>query len=131
MKSSTFLLDTSVLIEYGRELEAGKPGPAHATLDLVKNQRVYISPVTVAELLEGSDDEIATMQFLAGFQALTIGWQTAKRCALNQSRATQRMSENDAWQAALAVTGGHTLVGHDRAFERRPWLTYLDYAKAI
>jgi len=126
----TFLLDTSFLIDYENEVVAGVPGPATRTLGKIAGpSRLYISPVTVAELLEGAEDAVETERALAEYHATNIGWQAAKRCALNQSRAAHRMGENDAWQAALAVSGGHALVGHDKAFEKRPWLDYQDHMK--
>jgi predicted nucleic acid-binding protein len=129
MRAKTYLLDTSFLIDYGREIEEGTPGPAFATVAKMGAAKLYVTPVTCAELLEGSFDERETALTLSTYQQTTIGWQAAKRCALNQARATQRMGENDAWQAALAVVGGHILVGHDKAFDHRPWLNYLDHAK--
>ncbi|MBI4624872.1 MAG: hypothetical protein HY736_16855 [Verrucomicrobia bacterium] len=42
-----------------------------------------------------------------------------KRClldSLRQSRAGQRLGENDAWQVAVAECMDADLVGHDRAF---------------
>jgi predicted nucleic acid-binding protein len=130
VKPALFLLDTSFLIDLGREMDASEEGPAHRTLARLPAGRIFVSPVTVAELLEGAEDEVESDALLNKYHHLTIGTAAAHRCALNQSRATQRMGENDAWQAALAVTGGLTLVGHDRAFDRRPWLSYLDHAKA-
>ncbi len=100
------------------------------TLAKMGTAALYISPVTIAEILEGSEDPVATERALSEYHSTNIGWQSARRCALNQSRATQRMGENDAWQAAIAVNAGHSLVGHDRAFERREWLDYIDHRKS-
>lgn len=130
MSAKTCLLDTSFLIALEVETETKTPGPAMRTLEKLRGAKLYISPVTVAELLEGAEDMEETARALADYHQVAIGWQAAKRCALNQSRAAQRMGENDAWQAALAFTGGHRLVGHDHAFERKSWLDYLDYLKA-
>jgi predicted nucleic acid-binding protein len=130
MKPARCLLDTSLLIDYGQEIEEGKHGPATRTLERLGRARLYVSPVTVAELLEGAEDPSAAERFLTSYQQLTIGWSAALRCALLQARAARRMGENDAWQVALATHGGLTLVGHDRAFENRPGLTYLDHRKA-
>ena len=125
----TFLLDTSFLIDLEEETQTGETGPATRALIKMGAAPLYISPVTVAELLEGAEDAVVTERVLAEYHATTIGWQAAKRCALNQSRAAHRMGENDAWQAALAVSGGHSLIGHDKAFEKRPWLDYRDHRK--
>jgi len=126
----TFLLDTSFLIDLEDEAFSGEEGPATRMLERLGSARLYISPVTAAELLEGAVDEMESSRALSAYHQTTIGWQAARRCALNQSRSVQRMGENDVWQAALAVTGGHTLVGHDKAFDRRPWLDYRDHRKA-
>ena len=125
----TALLDTSFLIDFAEETAADVDGPARRTLATLGPCRLFVSAVTVAEFIEGADDEEAAQRFLAGFRCQTISWPAARRCALNQSRAARRMGENDAWQAALAVLSDHRLVGHDAAFEGRPWLDYLDHRK--
>jgi predicted nucleic acid-binding protein len=126
--SAGYLLDTSFLVDFERETAAGVAGPASRTLDrLPASARFYVSPVTVAEILEGADDAAETTRALATHQQQIIGWAVALRCAAQQGRATHRLGENDAWQAALAVGGGLTLVGHDKAFERVPSLAYLDH----
>ncbi len=123
------LLDTSFLIDLEEEAAAGEEGPATRLLTRLGAARLYLSPVTVAELLEGAEDAAGTARALAGYRQLTIGWAAARRCALNQSRAAQRLGENDAWQAALAMAGSMTLVGHDRGFRRPAGLAYLDHRK--
>jgi predicted nucleic acid-binding protein len=127
----TALLDTSFLIDLDDEAESGVVGPATRTLATLREYRLFISPVTVAELLEGAEMPEEAAKELATYQKQTIGWQAAQRCALNQSRAPRRMGENDAWQAALAALSGHRLVGHDVAFEGRPGLDYLDHRKYV
>jgi predicted nucleic acid-binding protein len=126
----TALLDTSFLIDLDAETAVGVDGPAMRTLEKLKGWRVFVSPVTVAELLEGAEDPLATARELAAYHSHTIGWQAAQRCAINQSRAPRHMGENDAWQAAVATVGRQRLVGHDRAFEGRAWLDYLDHRKS-
>jgi predicted nucleic acid-binding protein len=126
-----YLLDTSFLVDYERETVAGVPGPATRTINsLPASARCYVSPVTVAEILEGADDPAESTRALATYQQQTMGWAVALRCAAQQSRAPHRLAENDAWQAALAVGGGLTLVGHDKAFERVPGLIYRDHRAA-
>lgn len=130
MNPKTYLLDTSFLIALDAEVEARDVGPAMRTLASMRGAKVFITPVTVAEILEGAEDFVGAARSLADYHQTVIGWQAAKRCALNQSRAASRMGENDAWQAALAVMGGHTLVARDRGFERKPWLDYRDFSRA-
>ena len=113
------LLDSSFVIDLLNELAAGAPGPACACLGRNSRMRLWVSAVTVAEVLEGADDIEHVRRFLSRF-----GWQGlhhahATRVALLQRRATRRMGENDAWQAAVALEMHGFLVGHDpRAFSR-------------
>jgi len=129
MKPQKYLLDTSFIIDCGHEQAAGIMGPARRTMLGIDPRRAYVSPVTVAELLEGAVDREVTLRSIEKFRRQPIGEAVAHRCALNQQRSERRMGENDAWQAAIAVSSGHTLVGHDQAFKNRPWLDYLDYKK--
>lgn len=124
------LLDTSFLVDLEDETVAGVAGPATRTLAKLKGCRLFITPVTVAEILEGAVDPITTARELSAYRAHSIGWPAARRWALNQAHAARRMGDNDAWQAALATIGHQKLVGHDRAFQGRPWLDYLDHRKS-
>ncbi len=130
MSRKTYLLDTSFLIALEEEAASNTEGPATRVLISLGKAPLFITPVSVAELLEGAENELETQRVLSQFKGTSIGWHPAVRCALNQSREPgRRMGENDAWQAALAVDGDHVLIGHDHAFERRAWLKYLDFAK--
>jgi len=130
MSAQTYLLDTSFLIDLSDEIDARKEGSAHRLLEILPERGVYISPATLAEFLEGADNRENALKFLAHYQRQPMGHAAAMRCARNQSRdAARRMGENDAWQAALAVVSGHTLVGHDDAFKDRPWLDYIDHRR--
>jgi predicted nucleic acid-binding protein len=124
----TALLDASFLIELERE--GGAAGPAMRTLEKLKGHRLFICPVTLAEVLEGAEDPLADSRALSVFHFVTIGWAAAQRCALNQARAPRRMGENDAWMAAIAAHGGMTLVGRDRGFSNRPGLDFVDFMKS-
>lgn len=126
--SSGYLLDTSFLIDLEQEEEDGIAGPATRALAGFKGGKpVWISAVTVAEFLESAEDEAAAT--LGAYRLQTIGWAAAQRCAGLQARTTRRLGENDAWQVSLALGGGLTLVGHDKAFNGRPGLDYLDHRK--
>jgi predicted nucleic acid-binding protein len=124
------ILDTSFLVDLEDETVAGVDGPATRALARLKGYRLFITPVTVAEILEGAVDPIVAARELSAYHAHSIGWAAARRWALNQARAARRMGENDAWQAALATIGHQKLVGHDRAFEGRSWLDYMDHRKS-
>ena len=130
MKDKKYLLDTSFLIDYEREIEGDVVGPARRLFSKISKSGVWISVVTVAELLEGAADQEEAMKRLAAFKVAKIGAKEAERCALNQRRTKSRMGENDAWQAAIAFRGNYCLVGKDKGFENRPWLDYLNYKTA-
>jgi predicted nucleic acid-binding protein len=112
-----FLLDSSFLIDLFNELAAGRPGPACAWLRRNPRARLWVSAVSVAEVLERADDIDFVRQILARFKWQGLYHAHAARAALLHRRATQRMGENDAWQAAVALEMHGRIVGHDpRAF---------------
>lgn len=115
----TCLLDSSFLIDLLNEIAAGDAGSAHRWLRHNASAELWISPVTVAEVLEGAGDPEAVKDYLRRYSWQGIHRVHADKVALIQRRAVRRMGENDAWQAALADHMGATLVGHDpRAFRR-------------
>ena len=62
---------------------------------------------------------IATFASLQRFVIQGLHLAQARRCALLQRRAAQRMGENDAWLVATAESIDADVVGADRAaFER-------------
>jgi len=71
----TFLLDTSFLIDLEDEAFSGEEGPATRMLERLGSARLYISPVTAAELLEGAVDEMESARALSAYHQTTIGWQ--------------------------------------------------------
>ena len=113
------LLDSSFIIDLLNEIAAGKAGAALNWLRRNGAAALWISPVTLAEVLEGADDPDAVRDYLRRYS-----WQGTHRVhadwvARAQRRASRRMGENDAWQAAIAEQMGAVLVGHDpRAFKR-------------
>ena len=116
---SRFLLDSSFVIDLLNEIAANQRGPARAWAARHPGAELWISPVTSAEVLEGASDAAAVREAFRAFRWQTIGRQHAERAALRQSRAAQRMGENDAWQVAVAECMAAVIVGHDpRAFAR-------------
>lgn len=114
-----FLLDSSFVIDWLNELADQQQGPALAWFRRHRGTELWISPVTLAEVLEGASDPDAVRKLLRAFRWQTIGHQQADRVALHQSRAAQRLGENDAWQVAIAECMEAVIVGHDpRAFSR-------------
>ena len=114
-----FLLDSSFVIDYLNEIAGRQAGPAHAWFRRNRGAELWISPVTSTEVLEGASDAAAVREAFRAFRWQTIGRQQAERAALRQSRAAQRMGENDAWQIAVAECMEAVIVGHDpSAFDR-------------
>ena len=115
----TCLLDSSFLIDLLNEIAAGDAGSAHRWLRRNASAELWISPVTLAEVLEKARDPDAVKDYLRRYSWQGIHRVHADKVALIQRRAVRRMGENDAWQAALADHMGAILVGHDpRAFRR-------------
>jgi predicted nucleic acid-binding protein len=113
------LLDSSFVIDLLNEIAANQRGPARAWAARNPGAELWISPVTSAEVLEGESDPAAVREVFRAFRWQTIGHQHAERAALRQSRAAQRLGENDAWQVAVAECMDAVIVGHDpRAFDR-------------
>lgn len=113
------LLDSSFVIDLLNEIAEGAPGPAVAWLKRNPRARLWISPVTWAEVLEGANDLAAVRSYLGRYQWQGIGRTHADRVAEYQRRATRRMGENDVWQVAVAALMSGVIVGHDpKAFAR-------------
>jgi predicted nucleic acid-binding protein len=113
------LLDSSFVIDLLNEIaDSDEEGPALNWLRKNSRAQLWISPVTLAEVLEGAQDPQAVKAYLGRY-----GWQgihrvQAEKCALRQSRVAHRMGENDAWQTATAECMKAIVLGHDRAFKR-------------
>jgi predicted nucleic acid-binding protein len=114
-----YLLDSSFLIDLINEEGDGRPGPAEAWVRRNPAARLWVSPVTLAEVLEGADDREAVKARLARFRWQGIGHVHALRVAVLQRRSGRRMGDNDAWQVAVAEYLDAAIVGHDpKAFGR-------------
>jgi predicted nucleic acid-binding protein len=119
------LLDASFLIDLEREIESGRAGPAMAWLRAnrsLPDRPLIVSCVSVAEFLEGFEDERRGLHFILRFVPQTLGFKQARRCAEVQRRARRRgrrFGENDAWQIAFADCAGAAIVARDRrAFDQ-------------
>jgi predicted nucleic acid-binding protein len=113
------LLDASFLIDLERETARRETGPARRFLSTLRGRRLVLSVVTVEEILEGAADGTAALASLQRFTIQGLHLAQARRCALLQRRAAQRMGENDAWLVATAQSLDADIVAADRqAFAR-------------
>lgn len=112
------LLDSSFIIDLLNEIASGKSDVALDWLRRNGAAALWISPVTLAEVLEGADDPDAVKDYLRRYSWQGIHRVHADLVATSQ-RSSRRMGENDAWQSAIAEQMGAVLVGHDtKAFKR-------------
>ena len=113
------LLDSSFVIDLLNEIGSDKAGAALGWLRRNGMAALWISPVTLAEVLEGANDPNAVKDYLRRYSWQGIHRVHADLVATAQRRAARRMRENDAWQAAIAEQMRAVLVGHDpKAFKR-------------
>jgi predicted nucleic acid-binding protein len=128
-----YLLDTSFLIAYLNEVADHRSGPARRFWDSKPARaRVYVSLITMAELLEGAENPTAVERHLDGVvNLLGLHRQHARRVGLMQRRAKRngsRMGENDAWIAATAALAHLRIVGDDdAAFAQRDGVAYSNF----
>ena len=112
-----YLLDSSFVIALLNELADGNEGPALGWLKVNLQAHLWVSPVTLAEVLEGADDLTAVTAYLSRYAWQGIHRVQAERVAIRQRRAARRLGENDAWQAAIADCMQSVVLGHDQAFK--------------
>lgn len=111
------LLDSSFLIDLLNEMADNREGPAFAWLRRNAKAQLWISPVTLAEVLEGAEDARSVKAYLGRYAWQGIHRMHAETVASRQKRSARRMGENDAWQCAVAERIGASVVGHDAGFE--------------
>ena len=124
------LLDSSFLVDLLNEMADGAPGPACRWLQQHPLTKLWITPVTMAEVLEGAADLEAVSAYLNRYSWQGIHRIHAAKVATRQKRSTQRMGENDAWQAAIAEHMGATVVGSDSAAFQRLGARYENHRRA-
>ena len=114
-----YLLDSSFIIDLLNEIaDNDDESPAFKWLKRNRRARLWISPVTLAEVLERAEEPEAVKTYLGRY-----GWQgihriQAERVAARQKRTVKRLGENDAWQVAVAECMKAAVLGHDAAFAR-------------
>ncbi len=123
------VLDTSFMIDLLNEIAESAPGPALRWVQRNPSARLWITPVTVAEVLEGAREPPVVEAYLARYAWQGIHRTHAHKVAARQLRAANRMGENDAWQAAIAEHLGAVLVGSDDAAFQRLGARYEDHRR--
>jgi len=89
-----------------------------------------ISVATYAEVTRHFPENTKVRELLEPLKSpLPLHTRHAERWARLQNRSRRVMGDNDAWNAALAISENATLVGSDHAFEKRPDLDYIDFTK--
>jgi predicted nucleic acid-binding protein len=124
-----FLLDSSFVIDLLNEIADDSKGPALEWLERNEKAQLWISPVTVAEVLEGASDTRVVKSYLARYMWQGIHRVHAEKVALRQKRSSRRLGENDAWQCALADHMDAVIVGHDPAAFQRLGTRYDDHRR--
>jgi predicted nucleic acid-binding protein len=114
-----YLLDSSFVIDLLNAM-ANNDDEGVALNWLKRNSRaqLWISPVTLAEVLEGAEDPKTVTAYLSRYLWQGIHRIQAERAALLQRRSANCMGENDAWQAAVAACMRAKVLGHDEGFNR-------------
>jgi len=134
---SRYLLDSDIAIELLR----GRNLPLAEKLASVSRQEVFLSTVTVSELLFGayrSRDPQRSLsvcrQFWLSFQTLSLDEAAAERAANVRSQLEekgQRIGAYDVLIAGVALAHGCIMVTHNtREFERVPDLQLQDWIQA-
>jgi predicted nucleic acid-binding protein len=124
-----YLLDSSFIIDLLNELaDNDDGGPALKWLRRNRRARLWISPVTLTEVLEGAEEPEAVTAYLLRYSWQGIHRIQAERAAARQRRTAKRMGENDAWQAAVAECMKSTVLAHDATFARLG-AAYEDYRR--
>ena len=121
------LLDSSFLIDLLNELASGSPGPAVRWLKDHREARLWISAVTMAEVLEGAEDVDFVRRHLARYRWQGLHHAHAESVAVLQRRSRAKMGENDAWQVAVTLQMRGKIVGHDAEAFARLGAAYLDH----
>lgn len=116
------------MIDLLNEMADDREGPALAWIRRHPRARLWISPVTVAEVLEGAEDPEAVCAYLRRFAWQGIHRMHGESVALRQKRSPHRLGENDAWQCAIAERIDAVVVGHDAAF-RQLGRSYEDHRR--
>jgi predicted nucleic acid-binding protein len=124
------LVDTTFWIDLLEERQAGVRGPAHVFMARHRAHTLCISIITWGELAESFPTSEGLNFFLRKVKVLMLPLQVAWAGGRLQSHlgsVAQRLGENDAWIAAMALTWGKRLVTRDRDFRRVPRLRITGY----
>lgn len=123
------LLDSSFVIDLLHEIESGEAGAATAWLQANRRARLFLTPITLAEVMEGAEDPDSVGAYLGRYVWQGIHRTHAVRVASLQRKSSRRLGDNDAWQIAIADASGAHIVGHDASAFSRLGTRYEDHCR--
>jgi len=107
------LLDSSFVLDLLNEIAGGKAGAALNGCGATVRGVVDFLPSRWRKFWRVAEDPGAVKDYLRRYSWQGIHRVHADIVAASQRRASRRMGENDAWQAASAEQMGAVLIGHD------------------
>ena len=128
------ILETSFLIDFERENDRGRPGPALAFLEAHEDSRLYVTFTVAGELAAGLSlaDRARWEELLAPFHILAVNanvsWEYGRACRYLQENG-RLIGGNDLWIAATGLAYGMPIVTRNVEHYRRvPGLQVADYS---
>lgn len=107
------IFDSTFFVALHREIQRGKPGPAHALLAHHPGEVPGMSEITRGELARGFSSKAAWANFCDQFVTFpfndAVAWRAAEIYRDLRKRGTM-IGENDVWIAATALEAGGVLV---------------------
>jgi tRNA(fMet)-specific endonuclease VapC len=132
----SLILDTSFLIDFERENNRGRSGPAIVFLEANEDARLYITFTIAGELAAGLSlaDRGRWEEFLAPFHILAlnaeVSWEYGRACRYLQENG-RLIGANDLWIAATALAHGMPILTRNvEHFRRVPGLQVENYQQA-
>ena len=127
------ILETTFLVDFEREVAAGRKGPAHLLLESRSAEPLYITFTVAGELAAGvgPQDRSRWERLIAPFQMLTattdVSWEYGKAFRYLRINGVL-IGANDLWIAATALANQKPLVTRNtRDFARVPGLEVIGY----
>jgi predicted nucleic acid-binding protein len=116
------LLDTQFLIEFQRELDAGRMGRARTFLTRHRRRPLLVSVVSLGEIAAGMPDSDTAREFAGSFRRILNLFPELALTAAQVDRELiqegNRLGENDNWLAGTCRYYGQPIVSNDDDFDR-------------